>query len=211
MNKWIKRLLVPVVLVTSSSPLPAAQITVGDFTSPTSVGFGSPNPTAFVTQPLTVGNSTFSTPGGGNLIWWGAANPYNDCIGGCVTNAIFTADTLIVDLSSPYALAGLFVGQATAYSLTVGFYDATNTLLGTVNASGAGDGVSFAGWQSDAAPITSIHITNPVSDNYVISAQSGLFQTSAVPEPATWAMMLIGFGAAGLSLRRKRRLLPASV
>ena len=27
---------------------------------------------------------------------------------------------------------------------------------------------------------------------------------SAVPEPATWAMMLVGFGAAGYSLRRKR-------
>lgn len=27
----------------------------------------------------------------------------------------------------------------------------------------------------------------------------------AVPEPATWAMMLLGFGAAGVSLRRQRR------
>ena len=29
--------------------------------------------------------------------------------------------------------------------------------------------------------------------------------TGAVPEPATWAMMLIGFGAAGVSLRRRTR------
>ena len=29
----------------------------------------------------------------------------------------------------------------------------------------------------------------------------------AVPEPATWAMMLVGFGAAGVSLRRKRPVL----
>ena len=28
--------------------------------------------------------------------------------------------------------------------------------------------------------------------------------TGAVPEPATWAMMLIGFGAIGVSLRRRR-------
>ncbi|MBA2920350.1 PEPxxWA-CTERM sorting domain-containing protein [Sphingomonas sp. MAH-20] len=26
----------------------------------------------------------------------------------------------------------------------------------------------------------------------------------AVPEPATWAMMLTGFGAAGLAMRRRR-------
>ncbi|QNP44517.1 PEP-CTERM sorting domain-containing protein [Sphingomonas daechungensis] len=30
--------------------------------------------------------------------------------------------------------------------------------------------------------------------------------TPAVPEPATWAMMLIGFGAVGFSMRRGRRI-----
>jgi hypothetical protein len=30
--------------------------------------------------------------------------------------------------------------------------------------------------------------------------------TGAVPEPATWAMMLLGFGGIGFSLRRRRRL-----
>lgn len=34
-------------------------------------------------------------------------------------------------------------------------------------------------------------------------AQIGSGVTGAVPEPATWAMMLIGFGAIGVSLRRK--------
>lgn len=29
--------------------------------------------------------------------------------------------------------------------------------------------------------------------------------TGAVPEPATWAMMILGFGAAGIGLRRTRR------
>jgi hypothetical protein len=32
----------------------------------------------------------------------------------------------------------------------------------------------------------------------------GLVNASAVPEPATWAMMLIGFGAVGYSMRRSR-------
>lgn len=30
-------------------------------------------------------------------------------------------------------------------------------------------------------------------------------QTAAVPEPASWAMMVVGFGAAGFLLRRRRR------
>lgn len=32
---------------------------------------------------------------------------------------------------------------------------------------------------------------------------------AAVPEPGTWAMMLLGFGAAGVALRRSRRQVPA--
>ena len=31
----------------------------------------------------------------------------------------------------------------------------------------------------------------------------------AVPEPGTWAMMLIGFGAVGFAMRRRRRTLDA--
>lgn len=33
---------------------------------------------------------------------------------------------------------------------------------------------------------------------------SGTLNVAAVPEPATWAMMLVGFGGMGLALRRKR-------
>lgn len=33
----------------------------------------------------------------------------------------------------------------------------------------------------------------------------------AVPEPATWAMMLLGFGAVGFTLRRRRRVLMPQV
>jgi hypothetical protein len=33
-----------------------------------------------------------------------------------------------------------------------------------------------------------------------------VFVTAAVPEPGTWAMMLLGFGAIGASMRRRRRV-----
>ena len=39
----------------------------------------------------------------------------------------------------------------------------------------------------------------------------GHVDIQAIPEPATWAMMLLGFGAAGFALRRRRRPVLAQV
>jgi hypothetical protein len=33
----------------------------------------------------------------------------------------------------------------------------------------------------------------------------GVTALTSVPEPGTWAMMLLGFGAAGVAMRRSRR------
>ena len=40
-------------------------------------------------------------------------------------------------------------------------------------------------------------------DNLVVTGER---ITSAVPEPATWAMMIVGFFGAGSALRRARRM-----
>ena len=53
------------------------------------------------------------------------------------------------------------------------------------------------------------------TDDYGATANSGaILETSppdGVPEPATWAMMLVGFGAAGVAIRRSRRRKPQLV
>jgi hypothetical protein len=43
-----------------------------------------------------------------------------------------------------------------------------------------------------------------------ITANFTLVSPSAVPEPATWAMMLAGFGGLGVAMRRSRRKLAAT-
>ena len=43
---------------------------------------------------------------------------------------------------------------------------------------------------------------NQISD---FAPQNALLRVQAVPEPATWAMMLLGFAGVGVSLRRSRR------
>ena len=51
---------------------------------------------------------------------------------------------------------------------------------------------------------------NNPNDVQTFDYQVVVRQVGAVPEPGTWGMMLVGFGAAGLTLRRRRRInLPA--
>ena len=42
-------------------------------------------------------------------------------------------------------------------------------------------------------------------DNRSTGALAGTITINAVPEPGTWTMMLLGFGAAGFTIRRQRR------
>jgi hypothetical protein len=52
----------------------------------------------------------------------------------------------------------------------------------------------------DNAAVGSIHLTDTQGySNAVLYRTSG-----AVPEPATWAMMLLGFAAIGMAARRRR-------
>lgn len=64
--------------------------------------------------------------------------------------------------------------------------------------------VTFYFTGADAANVAGISLTSNgtnafETDNYAINA---------VPEPGTWAMMLLGFGALGFAMRRRKSALP---
>ena len=85
-----------------------------------------------------------------------------------------------------------------------------NTLLqGTVTGANAG-GVtvnfdnSLRNFTSASGPFAFSINDVGISSNSATQIISGQIQ-AAVPEPGTWAMMLVGFGAIGYSMRRRRK------
>ena len=84
---------------------------------------------------------------------------------------------------------------------------ATNTadcyMCGTLAATGTDEGV----WHSLGVPTTTYFDFYAVGTS--LGAPSnvllGSLNVSAVPEPAAWVMMLLGFGAIGMAARRSRR------
>ena len=91
---------------------------------------------------------------------------------------------------------------------TVNFYD---VLFGGVSLFSATNSAAF-GYTNFSTTATALGVSTDLAfnfrhdpslfalDNVSVTAVNG-----AVPEPATWAMMLIGFGAMGVSMRRRRR------
>ena len=63
---------------------------------------------------------------------------------------------------------------------------------------------TYAFWLQEASPGPRVHY----GFNFVVGEFIG---ESPVPEPATWAMMLLGFGAVGYAMRRRRRRHPLMI
>jgi hypothetical protein len=120
-----------------------------------------------------------------------------------VTDAFFFGDrfdilvnTLSVGQTSAVANVGASVGADPVAAIAAGFSNATIAL-----AAGAYV-VDFALFQ-DAID---------VDTNQPFSSGAAFFRVStvsAVPEPATWLMMIFGFGLTGFALRRRRNTIKA--
>lgn len=109
---------------------------------------------------------------------------------------------------------GFFFG-ASDFDWILTSYDAAGNELESLTiapltASNAGDffGIKADGIKRATLRSASTDWTDYVFvDNFTVGTQ---MPSSAVPEPATWAMMITGFGIAGAAVRRKRRQLAFS-
>ena len=109
--------------------------------------------------------------------------------------------------------------NATPFNLLVSFTAPTGTapgnslfttlLTGSVTGNNSG-GVfvdfdnAMRNFTSSAGPFSFAINDVSISSNSATQIISGRIQ-AAVPEPGTWAMMLVGFGAIGYSMRRRRK------
>ena len=92
------------------------------------------------------------------------------------------------------------------YDGAVGSYDAITQAISTVV--GSVYNVSFMLNEDSEQSTYSATSVGPLSGiNLAVYAQEGIPgpASSAVPEPASWMMMIVGFGAVGYAARRNRR------
>jgi PEP-CTERM motif len=90
---------------------------------------------------------------------------------------------------------------------TLSYYNGS-TLLGSVNFAATpgnkADNWVFSGFWNDVAPVTRFTWISTLGGQLNTGVDT-LRTTGAVPEPATWAMMIGGFGAIGGAMRYRRR------
>lgn len=175
----------------------AAALTLGSAANATitvnsSTNLNSPNPATDPTAVQTVGNTT-TISFGQNAEPSGTFNGSFD-----FTNTDPGLYSILLGSSTP----GVTFSAASLFGI--------NGTVGTYNLTGGGTNVMqlaqtlIVGGQYEF----SFTGSNP-QDSAV--ANGNVTIQAAVPEPATWAMMLFGFGGIGLAMRRRRRPVLAQI
>ncbi|WP_419809613.1 PEPxxWA-CTERM sorting domain-containing protein [Sphingomonas sp.] len=192
-----------------------AQLVDGSFETQGSASMG--NTSYCYLNSNCAGGSWTSVGGGGGFVgasngdWPGAPGTVGDyhgfIQGGGSLFQTFTADT-----TGTFALSFLDAGRSR------GGYNGPHTYVASFNGfnifNGLTDGQTTAGQTFTAQTSSSFRLV--AGQSYTIgfvgdyngtdstSFIDGISLAGAVPEPATWALMIVGFGAVGGSLRRRR-------
>jgi len=190
-------------MATLSSPLLASTLLdlgAPNFTTNRSAGDG-PGQLVNVATNTSLTNIGFysATPNGGNvkyMIWDGTNSTLLFSIVGTTT----TGSTPTLNFSPDFSLDLLagntyYFGIISDSPLDVGF-----SFFGSVSQSGLTATGNNSNYTNYATP--SFVGTGGANINLVLL---GTQAAGAVPEPATWAMMILGFGAIGWSVRRGRK------
>ena len=121
--------------------------------------------------------------------------------------------TLTANLSSFYNAVGLNFGNddtccSSGFSAILTVWSGATNLGSVTVAANMNDFVDqFIGLSSVTAfdRVDISYGSNAELYTFIDDFRLGTAATGAVPEPSTWAMMLLGFGAIGYSMRRRRK------
>ncbi len=113
----------------------------------------------------------------------------------------FSGGTATFSFTTPINAFGLYTtGVQTVFTSDLTFSFGSEVLNLPVNVNG---GASYFGF-TDTTPFSSLTISNISNDAWGISDVS-FNLGSVVPEPSTWAMLLLGFFSVGFMIRRSRQ------
>ncbi|HTH28797.1 MAG TPA: PEPxxWA-CTERM sorting domain-containing protein [Sphingobium sp.] len=178
----------------------------------------------FTFGPITVDQYTFTAaPGGGGNSGQGSVVGQGGY--GLGANGSFGGDAVYIGVDSgtgygqlmlnggPVNQIGFFMNyaprvgnNATIEALDINgnpFASYDLTVLAPISTPGGFNQFEFRGISSDAQDIYGLRF----GGNYIlVTGTADGIPTPAVPEPATWAMMLLGFGAMGYTMRRRRNV-----
>ncbi len=174
----------------------------------TTINFeGYADPTDYVS--FTDSGATFTGMGATSLFEisayglpsWGTSGPKILCP---YTSTVYCGGDYQVSFASPVKnLQFYFTGDNSTTPLSVKAF-LNGLLLGTVSI--AGDGIPTTAQLvnlSSFGTIDSIQVSGASADQGGFGYDD--FSFTYLPEPSSWAMMLLGFGAIGIAVRRTRR------
>ncbi|MFL6766001.1 MAG: FxDxF family PEP-CTERM protein [Sphingomicrobium sp.] len=140
----------------------------------------------------TFGSSAFT----GQVVGTGASTNFNDIFAFTLTNPDLLnghVDTLAILGTLNINFSSIYIDTVARSFTQTGFDPGEETWV-------LNPGTSLAAGPHNLFVNGSLN--SPVG---TAATYSGTLNIAAVPEPATWAMMLLGFGGIGLAMRRKRR------
>lgn len=161
---------------------------VGPGYSLTSVGFNIQNATTC--GPPLCGDNT--TPAGTNFAYSNAASA-----------------SLTFNFTTPVSAFGAYFGGLQTATNALVWFDGASNFSVPLNPQAQG-GFSFVGFYDPTTTTSSVTIDIPFD---LISVDDVRFAAAntAVPEPSTWALLILGFGVVGASLRTRRAQVRASL
>ena len=173
---------------------------------------GAPDPGPATGEQFVV---TFDAPAAAGYSWSGGLQTATGNLGSvyaapALDNTVFgyvssanTPNTATLKTPSLKSISFYWGSIDTYNTLTIHWSGGNEVVIGNPgggNQQNAASNGLFQAWTTGSDYITGLTFAS-TGNSFEVDDISG---TSAVPEPATWAMMITGFGLAGAAIRRRR-------